>query len=66
MNDVYIIEKMVVLGVWELMSNIYYTDHKEALDECIDLTNIMRKKDDKFVARVVKMEKYNKPKKDRL
>lgn len=38
MNEVFVIEKMVVIGVWELMSNIFYTEEKEALDVCLDVT----------------------------
>ena len=33
MNEVFVIEKMVVVGVWELLSNIFFADEKAAIDE---------------------------------
>lgn len=55
MNEIFVIEKMVVVGVWELMSNIFYTDEKEALDNCFDITLKMQKIDKGFRARVTKL-----------
>lgn len=55
MDEVFVIEKMVVIGVWELMSNIFYTDEKEALDVCLDVTLKMQKIDKDFSARVTKI-----------
>ena len=56
MNDIFVIEKMVVIGIWELMSNIYYTDEKVALDNCLNIMKTMQKADKNFCARVTKLE----------
>lgn len=53
--EIFIIEKMVVVGVWELFSNIYFTNEKQALDYCIDVTLKMQKIDSNFAARVTKL-----------
>ena len=37
MNEVFVIEKMVVIGVWELMSSTFYTDENKALDDCLNI-----------------------------
>jgi len=56
MGDIFVIEKMVVIGVWELMSNTYYTDEKVALDNCLHIIKTMQKTDKNFCARVTKLE----------
>lgn len=47
---------MVVVGVWELFSNTYYTDENRALDDCIDIMKKMQEKDASFMARVTKLK----------
>ena len=56
MGDIFVIEKMVVIGIWELMSNTYYTDEKVALDICLNIMKTMQKTDKNFCARVTKLE----------
>ena len=57
MNEVFVIEKMVVVGLWELMSDTFFTDEKKALDVCLDVTLKMQKMDKSFSARVTKLTK---------
>ena len=37
MEEVYVIERLITDGIWELFANIFYTDKKEALDVCKDI-----------------------------
>lgn len=56
MTEVFIIEKMVVVGVWELISPIFYTSEKEAVDKCLSIMKYMQQNKDKnFSARVTKL-----------
>lgn len=55
MNEVFVIEKMVVIGVWELMSSTFYTDENKALDDCLNIMKEMQKVDKNFAARVTKL-----------
>ena len=41
MNEVFVIEKMVVIGVWELLSSTFYTDEGKAIDVCLDVMKTM-------------------------
>ena len=60
MNEVYVIEKIVVVGIWELATDKFYTDEKEALNECENLTAAMQKYDQSFRARVKKLTNIQK------
>lgn len=60
MNEVFVIEKMVVVGVWELLSNIFFTDERAAVDECLSLTKKMQERDKSFRARVTTLKKVEK------
>ena len=60
MNEVFVIEKMVVVGVWELLSNIFFTDEKAAINECLSLTKKMQEIDKSFCARVTTLKKVEK------
>lgn len=55
MDEVFVIERMVVIGVWELMSPVFYTDEKEAQNVCSDNISKMRKINKGFNARVTKI-----------
>lgn len=55
MNEVFVIEKMVVIGVWELLSSTFYTDEGKAIDVCLDVMKKMQKTDKSFAARVTKL-----------
>ena len=57
MKEIFIIEKMVVIGVWELFSNTFYTDEKKALDECLSIMKRMQEIDENFCARVTKLQR---------
>lgn len=59
MSDVYIIEKMVVVGIWELACDTYYFDKKTALNDCEALTRQMLTKTKLFVARVKQLKPTN-------
>lgn len=56
MTEVYVIEKMVVIGIWELLSDIFFTDEEEAIDYCLGITDKMLKIDKNFTARVTKLK----------
>ena len=56
MNKVFVIEKMVAVGFWELMSNAFWTDEKEATLQCLHVIKSMRKIDPGFCARVTKLK----------
>lgn len=64
MNEVFVIERMVVVGVWELMSSTFYTDEKKALDDCLNIMKEMQNVDKNFAARVTKLVICKKYKKD--
>lgn len=64
MNEVFVIEKMVVIGVWELMSSTFYTDENKALDDCLDIMKKMQNVDKNFAARVTKLVICKKYKED--
>ena len=55
MTEVFIIEKMIVLGVWEILSNVAYKDERTALDKCESIIKYMQNTDKNFAARVTKL-----------
>ena len=52
MKEIFVLEKMVALGMWELMSDTFFTDKREALDVSIDIMNKMKDRDKNFAVRV--------------
>lgn len=56
MKEVFVIEQMVALGYWELMSDIFYTDEKEAVDMCLKAMQIRQQTDKNYCARVTKLK----------
>lgn len=59
MKEVFVIEKMVTLGFWELFSDKFYTDELKAIDDCIALMKKMQQTNPNFAARVTKLELVN-------
>ena len=59
MIEVFIIEKMVAPGIWELLSDIAYLNKSTALTECESATKVMQKIDKNFTARVSKLKIKN-------
>lgn len=55
MRKIFVLERMVALGVWELMSDTFYTDEREALDVSIDVMKKGQEYDKNFAVRVTKM-----------
>ena len=55
MREIFVLERMVALGVWELMSDTFYTDEREALDVSIDVMKKGQEYDKNFAVRVTKM-----------
>lgn len=55
MTEVFIIEKMIELGVWEILSNVAYKNEGTAIDKCQLIIKYMQKNDKNFVARVTKL-----------
>lgn len=56
MEEIFVIERMIVVGVWELFSETFYTDERKALDDCLDIMKTMQKTDKNFAARVKKLK----------
>lgn len=56
MSEIFVIERMIVVGVWELFSDRFYTDKKKALDDCLGIVKIMQEKDKTFAARVTTLK----------
>lgn len=59
MKEVFVIEKLVTFGFWELFSNKFYTDELKAIDDSIDLMKKMQQTNPNFAARVTKLELVN-------
>ena len=59
MKEVFVIEKLVTFGFWELFSDKFYTDERKAIDDCIDLMKKMQQTNQNFAARVTKLELVN-------
>ena len=59
MNEVFIIERMIAPGIWELASNTFHTTEKEALSDCIQLMKLMQQTDKGACARVTKLTNVN-------
>ena len=55
MTECFVIEKMVVLGVWVIFSNVVYKNEGTAIDKCESIIKYMRKTDKYFTARVTKL-----------
>ena len=56
MTEIFVIEKMVALGLWELVSNKAYKNLGTAINDCDKLINFMQQNVDKsFAARVTKL-----------
>ena len=55
MTEVFIIEEMVVPGIWEILSNVVYKNEGTAIDKCESIIKYMQKTDKNFVARVTKL-----------
>lgn len=59
MKEVFVIEKLITFGFWELLSDKFYTDELKATDDCIDLMKKMQQTNPNFAARVTKLELVN-------
>jgi hypothetical protein len=59
MKEVFVIEKLVTVGFWELFSDKFYTDERKAIDDCIDLMKKIQQINPNFAARVTKLELVN-------
>ena len=56
MNKIFVIERMIAPGIWELLSETFYLDKKEAQDDCSDIVKFKRKTNTGFAARVTELE----------
>lgn len=56
MKEVFVIEKMLAPGIWELLSSTFYVDEKKAVNDCLHIMETMHKTDETFAARVTKLE----------
>lgn len=55
MTEVFVIEKMIAVGIWELLSNKAYKNERKALDDCEHVIKFMQKTNKNFAARVTKL-----------
>ena len=56
MKEVFIIERLLAPGIWELFSNVFFTKELEAIDECLRINKQMQQREKNFCARVTKLE----------
>ena len=59
MNEVFVIEKMVIEGFWELVSDVFFVSEKEATDKCLSYMDYMKNHNKPFCARVKKLEVFS-------
>ena len=59
MNEVFVIERMVAPGIWELASDVFYTTEKEALSDCIQLMKLLQQTDKGACTRVTMLTNIN-------
>jgi hypothetical protein len=59
MVEVFIIERMIAPGIWELLSDTAYLNKSTALTECEFAIKTMQKTDKNFAARVSKLKIKN-------
>ena len=59
MKEVFVIEKLVAIGFWELLSDKFYTDERKAIDDCLDLMKKIQQINPNLAARVTKLELVN-------
>ena len=59
MKEVFVIEKLVAIGFWELLSDKFYTDERKAIDDCLDLMKKIQQINPNLAARVTKLEFVN-------
>ena len=55
MKEVFVIERLVADGYWELMSDKAYADEQKALEDCCYFIKELQKKDKYANARVKKL-----------
>lgn len=60
MNEVFVIEKMVAIGVWELLSTAFYTDMQVAIDAQISINKKMKEMKKSIVTRITTLKKVEK------
>lgn len=57
-NEIYVIERCLAPGIWELMTPYYYTNEEMAKRAEESITKEMRKYDKKFSCRHTKLELF--------
>lgn len=58
MKEIFIIERLVLDGIWELAIPTFYPDETTAKKDCIDMISKMQKVDTTFCARVKKLNYF--------
>lgn len=56
MKEVYVLERMLAPGVWELINQVFYTEKKEALKDLLSYMESMKKMDKDPAARVTTLK----------
>ena len=56
MKEVFVIEQMVALGYWELMSSTFFNDERIAVNKCLEVMRIRQQTDKNYCARVTKLK----------
>ena len=57
MKEVFVIEKMIVVGCWELFSQGYYLDEKVATDAAISVMDLYKSRNQEICLRVTKLNR---------
>lgn len=52
MNEIFVLERMLVPGVWELLYDEFYPDHQSALDADTKIRKIFKKEGKSLFTRV--------------
>lgn len=58
MREIFVIERLVLDGIWEIAIPTFYPDERAAINECLDMIRKMKKVDTTFCARVKKLTTF--------
>lgn len=58
MKEIFVIERLVLDGIWEIAIPTFYTDERTAVNECLDMIKKMRKVNATFCARIKKLNHF--------
>ena len=56
MKEVFVIERELAPGIWEVVGEEAYSTEKRAIDICLSMTDTMKKYNKKFIGKVKKLK----------